>query len=143
MLRQADTGILKLVSEILSEAGLAPGQYALLLMMSENPGRSQSWLAREAGLERQNLLPVVERLERLGYLLRRTNEKDRRSSAIHVTESGERVLRRIGPRLRDFEAELDSLFTKADRAILLAALHKLESFARSRSRQKRQPDNSR
>lgn len=133
MLRRADSAVLKLVSEILSEASLAPGQFAILLLVGENPGRSQSWLAREAMLERQNIVPVIDRLESLGYLQRRRSTKDRRSLAIHITGEGERVLDRIGPRLTQFENELNRLFTDADRAILLAALHKLEAYARSGS----------
>ena len=133
MLRRADSAVLKLVSGILSEAGLAPGQFAILLMVAENPGKTQSWLAREAALERQNLLPVVDRLKSLGYLKRRRSKIDRRSLLIYVTSHGERVLSRIGPRLTDFETELNDLFTDADRAMLLAALHKLETYARAQS----------
>ena len=133
MLRRADAAVLKQVSEILSEASLAPGQFAILLMVGENPGRTQSWLAREAIRERQNIVPVIDRLESLGYLKRRRSKKDRRSLAIHITGNGKRVLGRIGPRLTQFENKLNSLFTDADRAILLAALHKLETHARSGS----------
>ena len=54
-------------------------------------GITVSELARLAGVRKQTVAQAVEQLERMGYVERRPNPRDRRSRLVLLTERGESV----------------------------------------------------
>jgi len=54
-------------------------------------GITVSELARLAGVRKQTMAQAVEQLERMGYVERRPNPRDRRSRLVLLTERGESV----------------------------------------------------
>lgn len=54
--------------------------------------RSQRDLARACAVTEQTMSRILARLERSGYVTRRTHEQDRRRHAVEITPSGRRAL---------------------------------------------------
>lgn len=74
----------------LGEAGVAdlrPTHNAVLRFLDVE-GTRASTLAQRAGLTRQALTQIVDDLERLGYVTRRSDREDRRAKLVVYTERG-------------------------------------------------------
>jgi len=68
----------------------------LLRAVAASPGQSQQALAQLLGTPPSRLVALVDALEDRGILQRRRNPEDRRLHALHLTEAGHQLLRRIG-----------------------------------------------
>jgi DNA-binding MarR family transcriptional regulator len=82
------------------ERALAPegvkSRHATVLALIDAEGPlSQRELGRRLGIDKTQMVGVIDDLERLGYASRRRGAEDRRVQAIHLTDSGRRVLGRI------------------------------------------------
>lgn len=77
------------------DSGLSTGDYAVLLALSEAPGRRlrSSSLATEVGWERSRLSHHLGRMERRGLLLREPVATDSRGAEVVLTEAGARSFR--------------------------------------------------
>jgi DNA-binding MarR family transcriptional regulator len=112
-----------------AELDLTPPQAGLLRAVATGPGRSQQELARHLGTPATRLVALVDGLEARGLLERRRNPADRRLHALHLTDAGTALLRRLGTVAREHDdAVLDGL-DAAERAQLHALL---ERVARAR-----------
>lgn len=82
------------------ERALAPegvkSRHATVLALIDAEGPlSQRELGRRLGIDKTQMVGVIDDLERLGYASRRREADDRRVQAIHLTAAGRRVLGRI------------------------------------------------
>lgn len=77
-------------SSFLKESGvkLMTGQYAVMEIISQNPGRTQSAIAWTAGLDRSSLVPILSQFEQNGFITREAVEADKRAYAVSLTEKG-------------------------------------------------------
>jgi DNA-binding MarR family transcriptional regulator len=89
---------------------LTPPQAGLLRAVALGPGRSQQELARHLGTPATRLVALVDGLEQRGLVERRRNPDDRRLYAVHLTETGRRVMTRLSRVAREHDdAMLDGL----------------------------------
>ena len=131
-LRRATNACYKVIGEILAEESLAPGQFSVLLMVQIQPDQTQSALAGRVHIERSTMVPIIDRLEKLGYVERRKKKSDRRAHAICITAKGTEVVARLKPKLHEIEKALDDLFGGEERERLIDGLERLEIFGRDR-----------
>jgi DNA-binding MarR family transcriptional regulator len=85
-----------------SESGLSTGDYAVLLALSEAPGRQlrSSELASHVGWERSRLSHHLGRMETRGLIRRDDCATDNRGAEIVLTDAGSEAFRRAnGPHL--------------------------------------------
>jgi DNA-binding MarR family transcriptional regulator len=80
----------ELASRLQSECGLSPGDYAVLLALSEAPGRRRrsSDLAADVGWERSRLSHHLGRMERRGLICREESAADSRGAEVVLAETG-------------------------------------------------------
>ena len=86
-----------------SDTGLSPGDYVVLLGLSEAPGRRlrSSDLAAEIGWERSRLSHHLARMERRGLISREDCATDNRGAEIVLTDAGASAFRgSISPHFR-------------------------------------------
>jgi DNA-binding MarR family transcriptional regulator len=76
------------------EVDLRPTQFAVLIIISENPGVRQTEVCAALGIQKANFVPLLNELERRGLALRKAVVADRRSSALHLTPLGNATLER-------------------------------------------------
>ncbi|MBT4941193.1 MAG: MarR family transcriptional regulator, partial [Rhodospirillaceae bacterium] len=71
-----------------SKLQITPGQFGVALIISANPGLTQSALARAVGIERSTMVAVIDALESRGLVERRPSPVDRRSYALVLSDQG-------------------------------------------------------
>ena len=93
----------ELASRLQSESSLSPGDYAVLLALSEATGHRlrSSELAANIGWERSRLSHHLGRMERRGLIRRQDCESDNRGAEVVLTAEGAQAFRRASiPHLR-------------------------------------------
>lgn len=82
----------RLIESRMREAGLADMAHAhgdILAVLFKHPNATMSEIARASGRTKATVTVLVGKLEALGYVCRRSNEKDGRSSLVELTEKGQ------------------------------------------------------
>ncbi len=126
-LRRAQVMFFQHFAASFGDRNITPGQLGLLILISENPGISQTALAKAARIERSTLGEVVGALEKRGLVDRRRMPRDRRSHAVHLSEQGRKTLDEIMPLVHDHELDATSSLSAEERENLLALLRCLTS----------------
>lgn len=100
-------GILRAQSAFAKAAGrkLLTGQYSVMAIIDENPGRTQTAIAEAAGLDRSSLVPILTRLEKNGFITRRQVEGDKRAYAVSLTNKGRQELAELDKEVQVLEAK--------------------------------------
>jgi DNA-binding MarR family transcriptional regulator len=127
-LRRAQGAVYADLNDGLSRLELRPLQYTLMLMVSENPGVSQSAVCEALGIQKANCVPSMSELERRGFIIRKKSSTDARSYELHLTAKGRRILQRAGEVQSLHESRLVERIGIEGRAQLLALLGKLSGI---------------
>ena len=92
--------IVERAEDPLAAMGLSGRQYMVLAVLSADAPPSQLELAGLCGLLPAQIVPVIDELERRGFVARQRSETDRRRSVVSLTAGGRgdpRTGRRAGP----------------------------------------------
>jgi len=114
-------------SDVLGPDSLKPGNFALLSLIFENPGITQTVLARASGRDKSSVTTGLRHLEDKGLIERTRLEDDRRSYASRVTPEGRVVYERIAVKTRTHMGRLEEIIGPDRMPILLAALKDIAS----------------
>ncbi len=116
-------------SRAVESEGLTTQQWAVLGALSREeaePGMSVNELARYLMVSRQNLAGVIGRMERDGHIHVETDQRDRRSRLIKMTDSGREVwLHKALPKIYAYYEEALDEFSVGDITHTLHYLLKL------------------
>jgi DNA-binding MarR family transcriptional regulator len=93
-------------AERLAAVKLLPAHAGILRILSATPAITQQALATALGTLPSRLVALVDELESRGLVERRPHESDRRSNALHLTESGKTALQTIGHIAREHQQAL-------------------------------------
>lgn len=107
------------------ELGVTPGVYGVLELLARNPGLSQSALAQALRLDRSSLVPVIDRLEDLGWARRTEVPGDRRRYGLGLTAAGHRVLAAATARVLRHERRIARLLSEREARQLAALLGRI------------------
>lgn len=127
-LRLAQLAVFRDFERTVGDLGVSPGRVGVLVLINGNPGITQSRLAEAVGLDRSTLVPVLDDLERRGFVERRRGT-DRRTNGLSLTASGKQLLGRVKRRIAAHERRMVSGLSEVERAQLVALLAKLRSPA--------------
>jgi DNA-binding MarR family transcriptional regulator len=94
-LRRAQAAVAEDFAARFAEEHIRPAHYSLMLVLDANPGLRQSQLSDVLGLQRTNLVPLLDELEERGLVERRRVERDRRAASVVLTDHGAEVLLRL------------------------------------------------
>ncbi len=83
------------LQDALKEFGVAPGQFAPLVMLFEEDGLTQAELCRRINVEQPTMANTLDRMERDGLIRRKADTDDRRRSHVFLT-----------PRAKDIQAQV-------------------------------------
>jgi len=112
-------------AERIASLDLTPPQTGLLRAVAAAPGQSQQALARHLGTPPSRLVALVDGLDERGLIERRRNPDDRRLHALHVTDAGHELLRRIGEVARDHDAAVCAALDEDERTTLTVLLARI------------------
>ncbi len=91
-LRRAQGVIFADFNHTLAGLDLRPGQFAVLVLIDQNPGASQSSVSAALGIQKANFVATIADLERRGLVRRRKSDSDARTYSLGLTSRGRALL---------------------------------------------------
>ena len=79
------------------KSDLTPRQFAVLTVIAENEGCSQTDIVDATGIDRSTIAEMTQRLKTKGLLRRRRSKEDARAYVINLTNKGRRTLKSAEP----------------------------------------------
>jgi DNA-binding MarR family transcriptional regulator len=107
--------------------GLTIAEWRAMAVLGQTPGLSADGVGRGTEMDKVSVSRAVGRLLDKGYLERSYAEDDKRRSVLTLSPEGYAVYAQIVPLARDFEAQLKTYLTDAERLQLLSLLGKLDA----------------
>ena len=112
-------------SVLVDDKGLRAGHYAVLQVISDHPGISQTQLSLAVGRDKTTLTPLLKEMELGGLIARHDHPTDRRSRLLDLTALGRKKLSILAACAARHERQLDAILGDGERAMLLALLNKV------------------
>jgi len=109
--------------------------FSALEIIASNPGVSQATLSEEVGLDKSAIVPLVDDLERRGWVTRTRSTTDRRRNHLDITDAGRDELDKLFAHLSETEEAGLAMLDDEERAIVSRALDKVyHAYVRSGGR---------
>ena len=124
-LRRAQVRVFQDFAAEMKEFGLTPGQLGALLLIEANKGLSQSELGGALGIDRSSVVPLIDRLQRRGWVRRAARATDRRAHALELAAGGIALMERLLPRLAAHEQRIAARLPAAERQRLFDLLSRI------------------
>jgi len=133
VLRRTQSAVFADFAGTFAKAGetLTPGEFGLLILVERNSGLSQMALARALGIDRSTLVPILNRLQARGLLVRRASPSDGRTHALGLTPAGEKALAKYARLVKAHEKRIASRLSATEARTLIELLEKVRGSARS------------
>jgi DNA-binding MarR family transcriptional regulator len=106
--------------------GLRQVPFGILSVIQANPGINQGMAGRALGIQRANMVSLINELSDAGFVDRQVAEDDRRAFALTVTDKGKRALADALARINAHEERLLTDLDATERQQLIALLVRIE-----------------
>lgn len=103
--------------------GLTPRQFAVLMVIADEEGLTQTDLVERTGVDRSTLADIVARLLSRGLIQRRRAKDDARAYSIKLSPQGARTLREAQPGAAAADQKLLASLPPAKRQDFLESLN--------------------
>lgn len=123
-LRRAQLSTYRDYGRFMDILDVRPSQFAVLVLIRENPGFSQTAISLTLGIQRANFVSMLDELEGRGLVERRSSQKDRRSFALHLTKKGETLMRQVQAAHSELEKALTDRLGAQDTKMLHSLLNR-------------------
>lgn len=124
-LRRATNRILADFAVTTGPLALRPVLFAMLEVVRTNPGIIQTGLGTQLGIQRANLVPLVNELTARDLIERRPAPNDRRAFALYLTADGARLLDEAEALVLAHEERMLASLSGAERDKLLELLRRI------------------
>ena len=124
-LRRASSRMMNDFLTTLAPLALRPVLFGMLEVIHANPGIIQMALGSELGIQRANLVPLINELSGRGLIERRAAPHDRRAMTLFLTAEGEAFLDQAEALVIEHEERMLAALTPAERSKLLGLLDKI------------------
>lgn len=108
-----------------SEMHVGPAEFGTLVLCEQNPGMAQFQIAAALDIDKASVVAIVDRLEELGWLLRRRSNHDRRRYGLCLTPEGQRQVQILRRQAEEAESFAHGLFNQQELDQLLGLLARL------------------
>ncbi|MEO8315006.1 MAG: MarR family winged helix-turn-helix transcriptional regulator [Pseudomonadota bacterium] len=109
----------------ISSLHVGPAEFGALVLCEQNPGMAQFQIASALDIDKASVVAVVDRLEELGWLLRRRSNHDRRRYGLYLTPEGARQTHTLRSQAAGAEAFARDVFSADELKQLLGLLARL------------------
>lgn len=121
-LRRAQSASSQAFARRLDHMDVSPSWFAVLALIGENPGITQTALSRANSRDKSGLTPILDELERRGFVTRERLPGDRRSYSLNLTQTGVKLLDGLMEHARAQERELEQIIGLGRKADLICTL---------------------
>lgn len=104
---------------------LQMGQGRLLRSLAKEDGLSQKELAKVVNINPSSMSELLGKLEEKGHVIKKRDDKDKRSYNIYITDEGRQVAKSIIKAREDTSREIFGVLSEDDRYELLRILDQL------------------
>ncbi|MFA6807880.1 MAG: MarR family transcriptional regulator [Eubacteriales bacterium] len=111
----------------LGKFGLYPGQPRLLFILWKEDGRSQRELVEKLKVSPATVTVMLNRMERSGFLERRSDHKDLRISRVFLTDKGKEVRQQVEEIFQNVERECFNGFAEEEIVLFRQMLIKIRN----------------
>ena len=109
----------------ISSLHVGPAEFGALVLCEQNPGMAQFQIAATLDIDKASVVAIVDRLEELGWLLRRRSSHDRRRYGLYLTPEGARQTLILRHQAGEAEAFARELYSAEELKQLLGLLARL------------------
>jgi DNA-binding MarR family transcriptional regulator len=127
-LRRAQLVITADFNHTLASLDLRPAQFAVLILIDQNPGTSQSGVCDALGIQKANFVATIAELVERGLVRRRKSETDARTYSLVLTSRGRVVLEDAAKLQSLHEARVIAQIGTEGRLQLLNLLERVSSL---------------
>lgn len=106
------------IHTLLEALGLYRGQPSVLQALWEREGLTHTELARHVQVQPATITKMLRRMERAGFVERRSDPDDQRVSRVYLTEEGRSVRADVHQVWRQLEEEAFAGFTNEEQVLL-------------------------
>ena len=131
-LRRAQLVITADFNQTLAGLDLRPGQFAVLILIDQNPGTSQSNVCDALGIQKANFVATIAELVNRGLVRRRKLETDGRTYSLALTTQGRSILEDAARLQSLHEARVIAQIGSEGRLQLLSLLERVASLPYAR-----------
>ena len=107
------------------EPAMTPGQFAMLILINENPGTTQRALSERIGIDKSTLAVALNRLAERKLVRRVRSKQDRRSNVLELSASGKAQMKRMVTFVRKHERRMLKNLSGAEQRELVRLLDKM------------------
>lgn len=104
---------------------LAPGQFGILVIIDENPDKTQQQLCEGIGVDKSTFAISLDRLAERGLLRRVRSEEDRRRNSLRLTAKGKATLKAMLVHVEHHERRVFARLSVVERKRLMEMLKKI------------------
>ena len=123
--RRAALAVIEVFLERMKVYNLRPVDFSVLSLITHNPGITSRQLCSALGILPPNLVGMVHALEKRELIVRKPHPRDGRAMGLHLTGSGQKLMRDAERTAAQLEAEVASRLTPAENRTLLRLLKKI------------------
>ncbi len=123
-LRRAQLAVFQNFARRLQEYKITPTQFAVLILVSANPGLSQRALSEAVATDQSTLVSLLDRLEKRGWIERRRSPQDRRYQILNLTPDGETELQNLRRVVLEHDREFGNALSEDERGALMDLLRR-------------------
>lgn len=105
--------------------GVPRGMFGILSVVATNPGINQTSLSTALGIDKPNLVVLLDGLVARGLLTRSVHHTDRRARVLKLTPKGQKLFRKTQALVRKGEDRMLAELSKNERATLVALLKRI------------------
>ncbi len=122
LLRRCQQRAVEIFMDEVGTARITPRQFALLLILAQRPGLTQTDLVTETGIDRSTVGDMIDRLVQRGLVRRRRSGRDQRANTLVILPAGLSLLHETMPAVERAQERIMSPLPPEVRDEFLAAL---------------------
>lgn len=123
--RRAALAVIGVFLERMQPFQLKPVDFSVLSVVAHNPGITSRQLCTALGILPPNLVGMVNALEKRELVSRRPHPRDGRAMGLHLTPSGQKLMRDAEKTAAALEADVASRLSPAEQRTLISLLKKV------------------
>ncbi len=123
--RRASLAVIEVFLERMAPYGLKPVDFSVLSLVAHNPGITSRQLCAALGVLPPNLVGMVNQFEKRELIARQPHPRDGRAMGLHLTPTGQKLIRDAERTAAQLEAEVAGRLTPGEQRTLLRLLRKV------------------